>query len=163
MEPKCLCHVTSKVPKRWEPNKVHTCVAMCDTCDIIYQIASKITSQRLHFFTPPRICNQSWNCSRNKKLKTIKRKLNMINPQTNTPIKVVMTLLNNLVKLKGFCSASIQILHFFHPISLVKSIFETISPIFRCHHGIYLSQMPLSIQHPNTYCLTIVQHDQSRI
>ncbi len=55
-------------------------------------------SQRLPQSYPPRICNQSWNQSRNKKVENALfafwKFLNMINPQTNT-IKVVIKTLPN--------------------------------------------------------------------
>ena len=139
---------------------------MHDACSPISQIASKTTSQRLPKPYPPRICNQSWNWSRNKKVENalfaFPKILNMINPQTNTTKVVIRTLL----PLKGICNPSKKISNISQPISPAKSIFQPNWAIFRGHyapHGIHSSQMHSSIQYHNMYSSTIMQHNQSNI
>ena len=64
---------------------------------------------------------------------------------------------------KGFCDPLNFFFNFSQPMSPSKSIFQPIWAIFRGHHtlhGMHLSHMHSSIQHPNMYSSTIMQHNQ---
>ncbi len=80
---------------------------------IMSQIPSKTTSQRFPQSYPPRICNQSWNQSRNKKVENalfaFQNFLNTINPQTNTTKEVVNTLPNYHEKEFAICQKNFQL------------------------------------------------------
>ena len=91
-----------------------------------------------------------------------RKELNTIDPQTNTTKSVVMTLLN--YNQKDFILHWYKFFLFFTPFSPTQSIYQTFWAIFRGHHvphGMHSSQMHLSIQHPNMYSSTIIQHNQS--
>ena len=112
--------------------------AMHDACDLISQIVSKTKSQRFPQSYPPRICNQSWNRLRNKKVKNghfaFLKVSNTKDPQTNTTKVVTMSFPSYHKKEFAMCWKK---LHFSLPISPSKSIFQTIWTIFRGHHTLH--------------------------
>ncbi len=109
-------------------------MAWCGTWDLISQNVSKTISQRMPQSYPPRICNQSWNWLRSKKVKNV----NMIDPQTNTTKVVIAELQQKYIqneccrdlrafpipimsKCLGFCNLKLKlsgasiVLHFHRP------------------------------------------------
>ncbi len=87
----------------------------------------------------------------------------MIDLQTNTTKAVVMSLPNYHQKEFMIHQFFFQ---FFTPHQSIKIYFQPIWAIFRGHHALHamhLSQTHSSIQHPNMYSSTIMQHDQRNI
>ena len=84
---------------------------------------------------------------------------NMIDLQTNTTQAVMFAYWPS----KGIHDLSEKNFNFSHPNQTIKIHFQPICAIFRGHHtphGTHSSQTHSSIQHPNMYSSSIMQHNQ---